>query len=152
MRNKLILILLLFIASGKYLAAQEISRVEIQNYFEQTPNAIYMPFWETRFLNKNINWTGKIFSLEYQKDFNRTEIALKVLPYTKMYDTIVYVPGDISDKYHENDEVPFSGAITRGVDMLGVKEVQVSVGKNMGDHFGDYIFSENGIMNVNFTK
>ncbi|MEW5821974.1 MAG: hypothetical protein AB1782_17400 [Cyanobacteriota bacterium] len=134
-------------------SAEEISRLEIQNLFNKTPgNASYLPFWEKKYLNKRVTWKGSIFSIQYQKDFNRTEITLKVLPATIMYDTVVYIPGDISDKFKLKEEVSFSGNISRGVDMLGVKEVQVNIGNNLNDRFGDYVFSDSGIVNVNFLN
>lgn len=156
MCKKFVVILMILILPVYFLQvslAEDITRSEIQNFFESTPgNASYKPDWQKRFLHRNVSWKGIIFSIQYQKDFNRTEITLKILPGTFMYDTIVYVPGDITDKFKVRDEVNFSGSITRGVDMLGVKEVQVSIGKNLGDSFGDYIFAEDGMVNVNFLK
>jgi len=133
--------------------AQSIERKNIQDYFNKTPgNAVCVPFWKINYLNKRVNWKGKIFSMEYQKDFNRTEITMKILPETIMYDTVVYVPGNIKDKFNIREEVPFTGRIIKGVDLLGVKEVEVYIGKSPGDSFGNYIFPDENMIDVNFLQ
>lgn len=138
---------------SQVIKADDISRLEIQNYFQKTPgNAAYTAVWENQFLNKKVSWKGTIFSLQYQKDFGRTEVTMKVLPGTFMYDTVIYVPGDITDKFDPKQEVSFIASIIKGIDMLGVQEVQLKVGRNMGDQFGDYVFSDDGIVNVNFLQ
>ena len=153
MRKDLFIALAFMGYFAQFSLADPISRIEIQNLFKQTPgNASYLPFWEKKYLNKPVIWEGTIFSLQYQQAFNRTEITMKVLPTTMMYDTIVYVPGNISDKFKPKQEVSFKGTIARGIDMLGVKEVQVSIGRNMDDRFGDFIFSNDGMVNVNFLQ
>lgn len=153
MYKKALLLIALSIFCTQTSLADNISRDQIQNFFQKTPgNASYLPIWEKAFLNKNISWKGSIFSIQYQKNFQRTEVSMKILPGTIMYDTIVYVPGDITDKFKPKDEVSFSGSISRGIDMLGIQEVQVKIGKNLGDQFGDYIFAEEGMVNVNFLK
>lgn len=153
MKKGIFIILVIILISTASVHADQISRLEIQNLFIKTPgNASYLPFWEKRFLNKTVTWTGTIFSMQYQQDFNRTELTMKVLPSTLMYDTVVYVPGDVTDKFKLKDEVSFTGKIIRGIDMFGVKEVQVSIGANLGDNFGDYVFTDSGMVNVNFLK
>lgn len=153
MYKKLIILFAIFFISTSFVFARGISRDQIQQLFADTPgNASYLPSWQQTFLNKGVNWKGIIFSIQYQKSFDRTEVTMKVLPETMMYDTVVFVPGDITDKFNIRDEVNFSGSITRGIDMLGVKEVQVKVGKNLGDNFGDYVFSDQGMVNVNFLN
>ncbi len=153
MNKKIILFLTFLLLLAPFAMAGEVSRNDVQVFFLQSPkNAVYSSGWHKHFLNKKVQWTGSIFSIQYQKDFNRTEVTLKILPGTMMYDTIVYVPGNISEKFEPGEEVAFSGSITRGVDMLGVKEVQVHVGRNLGDRFGNYVFSEQGMVNVHFLK
>ncbi|MGD9581881.1 MAG: hypothetical protein AB7V50_10950 [Vampirovibrionia bacterium] len=153
MKKYVFILLLLMVLSLQVVKADNISRLEIQRYFQNTPgNATYLGVWENKYLNKKVNWTGSIFSIQYQKAFDRTEVTFKILPGTFMYDTVVYVPGDISDKFKLRDEVSFTGSIVKGVDMLGVQEVQVRIGRNMGDQFGNYVFSEDDIVNVNFLQ
>jgi hypothetical protein len=153
MRKRLILLACMLLGSVQAGVCDEISRHDVQNLFNTSSgNASYSSRWQNYFLNKHVNWKGTIFTIQYQKDFNRTEVTMKILPGTMMYDTIIYVPGDITDQFEPKDEVSFSGSITRGIDMLGVKEVQVNVGRNMGDNFGNYIFTEQGMVNVNFLK
>lgn len=151
MFKKSLTVLLMYFLTSSVVIAEEISRLEIQNFFHDTPgNASYMPFWEQKYLNQHVNWSGQIFSIQYQKDFNRTEITMKVLPNTFMYDTVVYCPGDISKEFTIKDKVDFTGSISRGIDLFGVKEVQIIVGPNLGDRFGNFVFTENGFVNVNF--
>lgn len=133
--------------------ADEISRLQIQNFFHKIPgNASYTTAWEHQYLNKKVNWQGSIFSIQYQKDFDRTEVTMKILPGTLMYDTVVYVPGDITGNFKIRDEVPFTATIVKGIDMFGVQEVELKVGRNLDDQFGDYVFSNDGTVNVNFFK
>lgn len=153
MFKKYLTILPLCLLLSQVAVADEISRLEIQNYFHKTPgNASYLPFWEQKYLNHKVHWAGQIFSIQYQKDFKRTEITMKVLPDTFMYDTVVYCPGNITDQFKVKDHVKFSGTISRGIDLFGVKEVQIVVGPNMGDNFGNFIFSDDGFVNVNFLS
>lgn len=150
---KNILIGLLFVIIVQPVFGQGIERIDIQKYFNQTPgNASIIPFWKNNYLNKKVSWKGTIFSMEYQKDFSRTEVTMKILPETIMYDTVVYIPGNIKDKFNLKDDVTFTGTIVKGVDLFGVKEVQVDIGKNSGDSFGNYIFSDNNMINVNFLQ
>ena len=130
-----------------------ISRAEIQSLFKKDKcNSSYSSLWKQKYLNKEIHWEGEIFSLSYDKRRKRTEVAVKILPETIMYDTLVYVPGDIRKDHFKDDAINFKGIITKGVDFLGVKEVQVSVRQNLQDNFGKFLFTNDDPLNLSFSK
>lgn len=138
---------------AEHTAQNNITRSEIQQLFKQNKhNYSHSTDWDAKFLNKSVDWKGKIFSIQYQKDFHRTEVTMKLLKRTIMYDTVVYVPGDITNLFKGEEEISFSGVISRGVDLLGVREVQIDIRANNKDHFGGLVFSENGIVNVTYLK
>lgn len=107
-----------------------VSRQEIQHYFtSHEGNSVRSAAWLQRFQNREIRWTGIIYSIKHSPASNRVELLVKVLSDSLLYDTVVVLEGNtlIDSFLKKGSPVVFQGRIFNGVDVLGVKEVQVLV-------------------------
>jgi hypothetical protein len=108
--------------------AQEISRSEIQRFFTTEPgNSTRSARWATLYQGQRIAWQGMVYDIKHRPSSHRVEILIKVLPDSLLYDTIVVLEGDtqVDPSIRKNTLVEFEGRIIYGIDVVGVKQVQV---------------------------
>jgi hypothetical protein len=74
-----------------------------------------------------VQWQGQVYQVKRYPDSHRVEILVKVLTDSVLYDTVVILEGrtDLNSFIQKGTMIQFSGTILNGVDILGVKEVQV---------------------------
>lgn len=107
-----------------------VTRREIQHYFTtHEGNSVRSGAWLKRFQNREIHWNGVIYGIKRAPASSRIELLIKVLPDSLLYDTVVVLEGNtlIDSFIQKGSPVTFQGKIFNGVDVLGVKEVQVLV-------------------------
>ncbi len=105
-----------------------IQRDDIQHFFTQHEgNSIRTAHWLNHYFRKPVQWQGHVYQIKHYPDSHRVEILVKVLTDSVLYDTVVIVEGrtDLNSFIQKGTLIQFSGTILNGVDMLGVKEVQI---------------------------
>lgn len=105
-----------------------IQRQEIQHFFTQHEgNSVRTAHWLNHYFRKPVQWQGHVYQVKHYPDSHRVEILVKVLTDSVLYDTVVIIEGrtDLNSFIQKGTLIQFSGTILNGVDILGVKEVQV---------------------------
>ncbi len=105
-----------------------IQRDEIQHFFTQHEgNSVRTAHWLNHYFKKPVQWQGQVYQVKRYPDSHRVEILVKVLTDSVLYDTVVILEGrtDLNSFIQKGTMIQFSGTILNGVDILGVKEVQV---------------------------
>jgi hypothetical protein len=106
------------------------SRAEIQQFFiAGKGDCTRRADWSARYLRQEVDWSGTVYRIERHPESMRIELLVKVLPDSKLYDTVVVLEGDtnVDTAIRRGSRIGFTGRIFRGVDLFGVKEVQVLV-------------------------
>lgn len=106
-----------------------ISRQEVQNFLKQPGNAAIDPDWTKSYQNKIVQWQGVVYKVSQAEENQPVEVLLRVLPSSRLYDTVLLVPPDHpwANTIQAGQNLVFEGMIISAVDTVLLREVQVKL-------------------------
>lgn len=108
--------------------AQPFSRQEIQHFFvSDVGNSVRTQTWLKLYHGKPVHWSGTVYAIRRSPQSLRTEVLIRVLPDTMLYDTVAIIEGSgpLDSRIQKDQPVHLRGKVVNGVDAIGVKEVHV---------------------------
>jgi hypothetical protein len=119
-------------ASGCVLKTPGCARDRIQVFLSQQGDFTRTLAWREHFQGKPLQCSGVITHIIETPQANRREVMLKVLPETRLYDTVLLLENSATSHidlkaFKPSQQVTFKGTIVRAVDLFGLKQVFVQV-------------------------